>query len=367
MDADAPPQKTLLQATGQASLEDAVSWIADNHSLERGKDMEDLLRALVAHGTAASDYRQALRRLAREVSRSSLDSATVLFRPDLIAPASRFRRALDSLAAKCPSKTIDSINASAIIAAQRENSATIETLCAVSGLSYSELQTRLPGLPSQASGPWTPTQIRAVFAELDALVSGSVRVALPGAIPARAIELADISGSNGWAKVQEMAADGVAYETLLAQRANGGSWLAHRNRTSGELASVLAGRLCVALDREGIRYRRSTSVGGDTPPKEIADLSGCDKQVALVVLNHADEATAAVIFSSARDSGTASKNASRLRAMGRPPEFPVSVVLAGPGWSERNETAELAADFHGRIYSERALDKLVASMNGSAA
>ena len=56
-----------------------------------------------------------------------------------------------------------------------------------------------------------------------------------------------------------------------------------------------------------------------------------------------------MIFSSARDGGTASKNAGRLRAMKRAPGLPVAVVVAVPGWTVRNETADLAADFGGYL------------------
>ena len=42
--------------------------------------------------------------------------------------------------------------------------------------------------------------------------------------------------------------------------------------------------------------------------------------------------------------------------------LPVAVVVAGPGWAARNETAALAMDFEGRLYSERSLAELTAEI-----
>jgi hypothetical protein len=78
----------------------------------------------------------------------------------------------------------------------------------------------------------------------------------------------------------------------------------------------------------------------------------------LIALDSDEHAGYGVLFSTARDSGTASKNASRLRAMKRADGLPIAVVVAGPGWAARNETAALAASFGGRLYSERSLDEL---------
>jgi hypothetical protein len=83
-----------------------------------------------------------------------------------------------------------------------------------------------------------------------------------------------------------------------------------------------------------------------------------DGQVGMVALDASANAIYAVAFSSARDSGTASKSANRLRNMRRDPSIPMAVVVAGPGWAGRNETADLAMAFDGRLFSDQAIDSL---------
>jgi hypothetical protein len=358
--AEVVSQDVILDATGQTSLDAAISWISDDHPLERNTDMRLLLRALLAH---AGDHVRALdarRRLARALARSELDSAAILFKPDTIVPAERFRKTLLRLAKKCSDNSLAKITSSAVIAAQREDAFTIETLCAVAGLSYNELSARVQSLPARPRSRWTPSQIRRAFEVVDDLVRGAVKTDLPGAVPARALELMASTGADtdGWDGVEKYRADGVPYEVLLAQRTAGGAWLAHRNRTSGKFAPLLADRLCQELAARDIDFRRSAVLGGDVAPTRMSELSGCDKQIGLLALGKSEAPAYGVIFSTARDSGTASKNVGRLRAMRRSAGLPIAIVVAGPGWAVRNETADLAAHFEGRLYSERALGVL---------
>jgi hypothetical protein len=355
-----PGPEVLLEATGCLSVGDALTWLGEDHPIERGSDLNRLLRAVVVHGGAHEYAERALRRLARAVAASDLDSATFLFETETIVPASQFRATLDRLAAMCPDGRLETINGSALIAAQRSDAFTLEALCYVAGLSYKELAERVPNLPSRPSGPFGPTQLRQAFDVLDAIVRGTTTIDFPGAEPARPIELMPRVGlgRSGWNMVEELHAHGAPYEVLLSQRAVGGSWLAHRNRTSSKLAPLVADRLCHDLDEHRVTYRRSTGVGGGTSPTDMSVISGCDKQMGLVILDPSGNAVFGVIFSTARDSGTASKSASRLRAMKRAPGLPVAVVVAGPGWAARNETAALAMDFEGRLYSERSLSQL---------
>jgi hypothetical protein len=75
----------------------------------------------------------------------------------------------------------------------------------------------------------------------------------------------------------------------------------------------------------------------------------------VVALSRTGTALFGVAFSIARDGGTARKNAGRLQTMVERALVPVAVVVAGPGWSLRNETAEMAAAFAGRVYSDRTI------------
>jgi len=359
----------LKKATGRTTIPDALSWLGDGHPIEHGSDLHEVVRALVFQVNDSADYDHALRRIARLIAVSHLDTATVLFGVESIVPAAQFARSLHLLASRCPGGTLARITPSTLIRSQREDPFALETLAAVAGLSYNELAERVPELPATAAGPFTPSQLRSAFATVDSIVRGEVTTTWPGAIPAMPIELLpDIGlGRNGWEAIEDMRTLGVPYEVLLAQRAAGGAWLAHRNRTSNKVASFLADALCQELKAHGAVIRRSTSLGGETTPKVLGELTGCDKQLGLVVVDRRGNAKFGVIFSVARDSGTASKNASRLRGMRRPSAFPIAIVVAGPGWAARNETAELAASFGGRLYSDIALEALVEDIMATTA
>jgi hypothetical protein len=353
----------MLAATARTTIEDAATWIAAGLTLTASTNLNTLLQALVVLQPVEPDGGKALMLMARRVSRSELDSAAVLFKPEAIVPASAFRAALSAIVAASPSKTLRNINTSAVIAAQRGNPFVIQTLCAVAGLSYGDLVERVPGLPGDPTSPWTPTQVRAAFAVIDDVVMDRVATTLPGTVPTRALDLmprvAGTVNSGGWESIEARISGGVPYEVLLAQRVAGGTWLAHRNATSGLLSHRIADQLCQALEVAGIEYRRSTSVGGSTAPGEIQAMTKSDKQVAVVVRDKAGHAAYAIAFASARDSGTARKSVASLCAMTRDLKLPMAAVLSGPGWSHRNETADLAMAFDGRLFSDAALNELV--------
>lgn len=361
----------MLAATGRGTLEDALDWIAADNALHAGTDLHSLLQATVELHEDGPAATAAIRQLARQVTASDLDTASVIFDADSVAGGDAFRAALDLLAWKSPDHTLTTLNSSAVLAAQKENPFTMETLCAVAGLSYGDLEARVAGdLPSEATAHWSPAQVRAAFSVIEDVVQDRVQAALPGSVPARPVELLPgIAGQQvppTWESVEQMRRGGVRYEVLLAQRAAGGAWLAHRNRTSGKIAHSIAARLCQELANRGLSYRRSTSVGGDTQPARIHELSDAGKQVGVVALNDDGVAIQAIIFSIARDSGTASKNIGRLRTMAHGARVPVSMVLAGAGWSARNETADLAIAYGGRVYSERSLDRLAEEVQSAA-
>ena len=350
----------LFTATGRHTLEDAIEWIADDHPLDREADHHALLVELVDVNDGSDEAERAIRRLARDLARSDLDSATVLFDTPLILSAGELRAVLDGIAAKCPDGDLSRIAPAAATAAQRRQPSTMETLGLIAGFSYQELHSRVDGLPPDPRSKWSPSQVERAFDLIDKAVRGELRSDLPETVPARAIEFLPGPGLGraGWDMVEDFRTRGVPYEILLAQRAAGGTWLAHRNRTSGRMAPVVADKLCKELDRRGIAYLRASSVGGERTPAELGKVTGCDKQIGLAVLDGRGEAAFAVIFSTARDSGTARNNASRLRAMHRREDLPVAVVVSGPGWAARNETADLAIAFHGRLYSDRSLRPL---------
>ena len=356
-------EQLILAATGRITLLDAYEWIAEGYGLPNHTDRHRLLRALAALAPKAQPGIRALQAVTREMTQSKLDSAAILFKPDAITPAKRFRASLELLARYSPNRSLGTVNSSAVIASQREDAFTIQTLCAVAGLSYGDLLERTSGLPSDPRGPWSPSLLRAAFQVLDDVVSGRVTSELPGTVPTRPLDLmasvVDPPASGGWQAVDIYFRNGVPYEVLLAQRAAGGTWLAHRNQSSGLLSHGIADELCAALEAKGLNYRRSTLVGGTTPPSEIQELARSDKQIGVVVLDAEGRAAYTVVMASARDSGTASKSAARLRAMKRDASVPTALILTGKGWSARNETADLAVAFGGRLFTEEGLAPLI--------
>jgi len=356
---------TMLRgATGRRTIEEALAWIAEGHRLEESADLHQLLQAIVAADLCSGEAREAVRRLARTVAESDLDTASVIFAPEAITLPSRYRRVLDLLARKSPTRSLDGITAEAVTAAQREDSFTMEVLCTIAGLSHRDLRERLgEQIPSEPSGHWTPRVVTAAFRVVDAVVRGRESTDVPGAIAAGPVELIlrdsmARSAEAGWQLVERMRCSGIPYEVLLAQRTVGSAWGAHRNRTSSAVVPLIAARLCEELDERGMTYKRSTSAGGETKPAEIKHLVGANGQIGLVVLLRTGDPAYAIAFSMARDGGTARKNAGRLQAAVKAARVPVVVVVAGSGWSSRNETAELAMSVGGQLYSERAIPAL---------
>ncbi len=345
-------------ATGQPSIEDALAWIAEGHPLKPEVGLQDLLQAVVGIDGGRENHQAALRRVARAATESDLDTASAIYNPDLLEPLRGYKSVLDLLARKSPTRTLCGLTPEAVGAAQHEDPLTMEVLCAMAGLSFRDLKERVGDeLPNRSTGRWRAGAIAAAFAVVDGIVRGTEKVeSAEGAIPLRPIELfLNNESASGWAQIEEMRSSGVPYEWLLAQRTVGSAWGSHRNRTSSKMLEVVASRLCSELDQLGVRYRWSKSVGGDIRPAEVRRLAGGGSHIGVVALARAGKPIFGVAFSIARDGGTARKNAGRLQAMVARTHVPVALVVAGPGWSLRNETADMAAAFAGRVYSDRTI------------
>jgi hypothetical protein len=355
-------EQRVLAATRRLTVGDAYYWIATGGRLRDGTDQNQLLRDLVALDAGGEDSRRAVLALIRSVLASDLDSAAVVFGVNQIEPAAAYRSALDGLARRCVGGTLKAITAESVLDAQRANPFTIEALCAVAALAYPDLRARAVGVPNAPDGDWTPTTMRAAFDVIDRIVRGLDTTNLPGAVPARPLDLISDLGATsleGWEAIDHALGAGVPYEVLLAQRAVGGAWLAHRNSTSNLINRSVADGVAAQLERAQITFRRSTAVGGDIQPTVIRALARSDRQTGMVVLDRAAHPVYAITFATARDSGTARTSAARLRAMARDRSLPMALVLTGGGWSERNEIGALARDFGGRVFSEKGIAELI--------
>lgn len=348
----------IQAATGQSNIEDALAWIAEGHSLKAEVSLQALLQAVVGIGGVGENHQAALRRIARAATESDLDTASAIYNPDLLGPLRGYRAVLDLLARKSPTRTLQGLTPEAIGAAQHEDPLTMEVCCAIAGLSFRDLKERLGDeIPNRSGSRWRAGAIAAAFSVVDRIVRGTETAEFAeGAIPLRPVELI-LNGdpAGGWAEVEKMRVSGVPYEWMLAQRTVGSAWGSHRNRTSSKLLEVVASRLCAELDRLGVKYRWSKSVGGTIRGTEVNRLAGGGSHIGVVALTRTGNPILGVAFSIARDGGTARKNAGRLQAMVARTHVPVAVVVAGPGWSLRNETAEMATAFAGRVYSERTI------------
>jgi hypothetical protein len=353
--------RDLMQITGCDSLGEALDWIAGENPLKPDTDPHCLLLSVLRLPDDSPHQEEAIKTLVRTVVASDLDSAAFLLETDKIKPPSRFDESLAVLAGECPSGGLDSVNEKALIAAQRRDSFVIEAFCSLGGMTYRELTQRIDGMAPSSEGHLVPSQLRAAFREVDKIIAGPDDSSIEGAVPVVPIELLT-HPKPSWTAIEEMRVNGVSLGSLLAQREVGGAWLSHRNRTANLLGPILANRLCEELDSLSIPYERSTLLGGSCPPADLAKLAGCDRRVGIVVRSSSGSPFHGVVFSIARDGGTARANANRLINMTHSEDVPLSIVVAGPGWASRHETAKLARVFGGRIYSDRSITRLASSV-----
>jgi hypothetical protein len=361
----------LLEVTGQSDLKAAVAYLAEGHFVAASRDRSRILRALCSIDEKdLAKWSAALKRFAREVATSTLNTASVLLKPDLITPPSAYRHSLDVLASKCPSKSIGGgLDYKAVVAAQREDSNVISTLGAIAGIAWGDLIQRaeLPS-PSQPDGVWTQEGVKKVFNVINAIICNTAKSTIPNGIPARPIELlgdpkVTENPLAGWAQIEAFRIGGVPYEILLAQRAEGGAWRTHRDRTGSKFAIAIADELCAKLMEASVQVLRARKCGGKVSAQRIKMLVGGGvDQVALILVRDDGRPFGVVAISVANDGGSAAKSGARLRGFPARVNVPVFLVVAGYGWSGRNETAELATEVGGRIFSEGRVSEFVNSV-----
>ena len=369
-------------ATRRSTTNDALGWLAEGRSLVAGTRLPDLLEALVeladdrsgSHDADLAD--SALKTACRHHVRSQLDPSTEVLALGTVTRPPTYRTALDDIAARTSTGTLSSITLAAVAAAQQHNGQVIATLCALAGLSYRDLKSRVakPPLPSVATGRWRHEQIAAAYEVIDAVIAGTVTASSPTAHPMRPIEhLLPIhddpftSGLTGWALVEKLRGGGVPLEVLIAQRAVGSAWGAHRNSTNGFIPAEITRTVCELLQARTVPHdelRRDTAsrallarVGAKTDAADGGDDKAEGGQVTVLVHTPAGYAHA-VAVSVARDGGTARASGARLLKLPARLGIPCSVVLVGPGWATRNETADIARAFDGRVYTEQSLPQL---------
>lgn len=356
---------TLLTATARSDLVDALHWVAEGRPLVGGTDVSGMLAALVAAADAGVRGSElALRAAVRAALRSTLDTSADLVLTGMIVPPRRYQAALANVARRTSTGSLADITSAAVMAAQNDDPLVIEALGLVAGLSWRDLQARSEAegvsLPSQAEGPWNPSQMSTAFRIIDDIVCGRVEPQLDGAVAARPVELL-LDGLTGWWEVERLRTGGVSYGTLLVQRDVGSAWSAHRNRSNNEISRLMVRRVLAALDEAGVGYW--STEGDSAVPKAFlgskAGMQGKAPGQLSVVTRRADGAVGyAVLIAIARDGGTARKTAATLLQLPKRFSVPAVVVLFGTGWADRGESDDLVRAYGGRLYTEHTLRDL---------
>lgn len=314
-------------------------------------DWTRLLQALVElQGEEANP--EAVRRVTREVADSDLDTSRFVFKAGEVPTPAAFEAAVEALLRRSSDGTFGGLTAREVMRAQRANRLAVTALCLAAGVAEKDARGWMG-----VAGEWNERQLSQLLAYLRKLVGGEIESRVPDAVPARALEM--MYGGGGWETADRLNANGVPYGLLLAQRAAGGVWLAHKNKTSNVPNRFAAGELCSQLVDRGIDFRRSTTVGGSVRQTDLQKLSGIkDRRVAVVALGATAAPVYAVTFSAARDGGTARANGDGLLQIPKT-ELPHGIVLTGVGWADRKETDRLALRFGGRLFSDRTIDALI--------
>jgi hypothetical protein len=356
----------LCSMTGRPDLNDALEWIAEGRNLRSVVPHHELLSALVkvsGVGNAAG----ALRRAIDVGLRSDVDPSTELFGVHGLVAPGEHRRVLMMLARYSPDKTLATLTPDAVAYVLGQGEDVFSTLCLVAGISWRDLRDRarpdsVSALPTDPDNRWTQEQVVAAFDVINQIVEGTSSPSLPGADAARPVEFVLPSRRTGWNEVWTLMVEGVPYETLLAQRAVGGAWLSHRQTTARLLGNAVAAMVWDRLADRGLRVIRPQSHGGTAPPAEIRRLVGNvgNGQVAAVVPGSASTSgiPTGIVQSIARDGGTSRKSAGRLTLLPQRATGNLVLLLVGPGWSGRGETAELVKAYGGNVFTDASLDAL---------
>jgi hypothetical protein len=360
------PKALLLAATHRTRLDEAIAWLEEGHDIvDQTYSPQRVLGALLDLDSAAGPVGGAIKAVARSAALSDIDPTAVLFATESVTRPTVYRRALDLIAKRSPTSTLQGMTVESLVAAQRDDRHVMETLALIAGLTSKDLRRRLAD-DAPFSDAWKPSQIKAAWTLIDAIVSGTVPSPVMEATSARPVELllGEKDKLSGWALVDAMRTGGVSYEMLLTQRAVGSAWNQHRNSTSSKLGINLSDLICRALKKMGVQFLQAKRLGGTVTDQVLQKRSSVGKHAGIMTLDPADHIMWSVIVSVANDSGTASKTAQKLRGAIPKPWSGVAVLLGGAGWGERiADTVELATDVHGHVYTDRHLPALAAAIS----
>lgn len=344
--------EAIVAATGRTTLKDAIAWLAEDHPMPADTQWSALLRALVTVVATTEVENRALRRVVRQATASDVDPAKVLFNVGSLAEPAKIAAAIDKLLARSADGTFGGLTPKGVLHASLDDEFAIECLCLAAGVAYRDIVQWF-----RRGNSWQLEDVEAALDYMNSVIERRAVSPFPDAEPARGVEFLQ-GGGSGWTRADDLRRRGVPYELFLAQRAVGGAWLAHKNRTSSFPNIAAAEALCERLDRRNIDFRRSTNVGGSVKQGDLQTLSGVrDKRVGVVAMAGM-QPRYVIGFSTASNGGTARANGDGLLQIPTT-GLPFAFVLTGPGWTARTETDRLARKFAGRLFTDRTLDDLV--------
>ncbi|WP_144832535.1 hypothetical protein [Microbacterium sp. BH-3-3-3] len=345
--------RVLRACTGKLNASSAIAWVAEGRRLTTNDSRQLLGPLLKATSSQLPLADEALWRVSRDLLASDVDSSAMS--GEVALTPTQCDAALRLLAAFRP---LSAVRGDDLQRAFAQDTNVMEVFLQIAGLTWKDAR-RLSSveLPAEPSPFLTPLQ----FASIVALVHFA-RVTR-GRAPVEVItsdlppdEVLDSSHANG-----------VSLGTLLAQRAAGGTWLAHRSRTSASVRIDVVSDICDDLQAAGVPFRASIKDRPYTKSARYLSEEVCAPgkrigQLAIVVRSSNGTPAAAVCVAVAQDGGTARKTAATLLPVPLALTIPAYLLLAGPGWQSRTETLGLFHAFEGRVFTDRGRTDLVAAL-----
>lgn len=360
----------LCEATGRKDVPDALAWLAEGRRY-RTADVSSLMHAIVearrhGHGNGTVNVDAALREVSRTALRSDVDTSAALADTVLQVTPEEADTILANLLRFSARGTLSSVEPGALRAAIEEDPRTVDVFAQVAGLTYKELKAKSAAsgvrLPAKTSSAWTTVQLRAVIAEVTAVLARGHDSVGPVEVLTAPAEV------SGWEIADGAAHTGVSYGTLLAQRIVGGAWSTQKNRTAILVREALIHRIADEFAATGINFwsvagPADTVVNSSFLATQVSAPDARVGQLALVaysISQHGDRTPMfAVLVAVAQDGGSARKTAATLLAAPSQVTVPVAVVLAGQGWANRSESDQLVNAYNGRVYTDRRIHELV--------
>ena len=351
-------EQQLQACTRRRTTADALAWIAEGRSI-RGATHRELLPALLrAKAERRADADEAMRRVARTLLASTVDSSSSLLNIADVATPEQCDDALNALVQCSSGASLSSVDGASLGIAMGITPLAVIVYLQIAGMTWREAQRMADEkLPSSPAGQWTGAQRASVVRLVSSVVGGAGR---------GTVELMDPT-ARSWAAIDSAQSDGVTYGALLAQRLAGGAWTAHQSRTASALRRMVLMQVYDALSARDLRFSTTLTDRAETKSTTVLSSQVTTSgepvgQVAFVVHHSNGAAKAAVLVAVAHDGGTARKTGATLLRAPSALTVPAYLVLAGMGWADRSESDALFEAYSGLVFTDTSTYELVAEL-----